>query len=132
MLNSLAWRNRQQPVNNFYSSWAEILFGDPHGSVWGPTYFNIFIYDLFLFIKNKDVASYIDDIIPYKTGDNSTYVIHNLKVIEKPLLSWFEDNRMKLNQVNITFCRLEMALVKPQSKIKQLLAVNMKYFEELK
>ena len=58
LLNSYL-RNRHQRVhiNNFYSSKAEILFGVPHGSMLGPILFNFFLSNLFLFIKNKDVAS---------------------------------------------------------------------------
>ena len=69
LLNSYL-RNRHQhiKINNFYSSWAELLFGVPQGSILGLLLFNIFLCDLFLFIKNKDVACYADDTTPYKTG----------------------------------------------------------------
>ena len=92
-------RNRGQRVKKkkFYGSWAEILFGVPQGSFLDPTLFNVFLSDLFLFIKNKDVASYADDTTPYETGGNSTYVIDNLPVLENTLLNWLNDNSMKAN-----------------------------------
>ena len=70
--------NRPQPVkiNNFYSSWTQILFGVPQGSILGFILFNIFLRDLFLFIKNKDVASYADDTTPYETGG----ILHMLHI----------------------------------------------------
>ena len=78
LLNSYL-RNRHQRVktNNFYNLWAEILFGVAQGSILGPLLFNKFLCDLFLFIKNKDIASYVDYTTPYETGGNSAFVIHN-------------------------------------------------------
>ena len=84
-------------INNFYSSWTEILFGAPQGFILGPILLNIFLSDLFLFIKNKDVASYADDTTPYETGKNSAYVIHNLEVLGNTLLNWFNDNSIRAN-----------------------------------
>ena len=82
-------RNRSQRdnISNFYSSWAEILYGVPQAFILGPILFNIFLNDLFLFIKNKDVASYADGTTPYETGRNSAYVIHNLEVLGNTLLN---------------------------------------------
>ena len=90
-------RHQRVKINNFYSSWAEILFGVLQGSILGPILSNIFLSDLFLFIKNINVVSYADDTAPYKTGRNSAYVIHNLEVFGKILLNWFNDNSMKAN-----------------------------------
>ena len=67
LLNSYL-RNRHQRVkiNNFFSPWAENLFGVPQGSILGPILFNVFLCDLFRFIKNKDVTSYADDTTPFE------------------------------------------------------------------
>ena len=50
-------RTQRVKINNFCSSWADILFGVPQGSILGPIVFNIFLSDLFLLIKSKKVAS---------------------------------------------------------------------------
>ena len=83
-------------IKQFYSSWEEILFEVPQGSIIGPILFNVFfLCNLFLFIKNKDVASYADDTTPYKTAGNSAYVIHNLEVLGNTILKWLNGNIMK-------------------------------------
>ena len=53
-------RNRRKyvKINNFFNSWGETLFGVPQGSIPGPILFNIFLCNLFLFIKNKDLQSW--------------------------------------------------------------------------
>ena len=91
MFNSyLRSRDQRVKINNFYRLCAEILFGVPQGSILGPILFNIFLCDLFRFIKNKEIASYADDTTPYEMGANSAYVIPNLEI-------WFNDNSMEAN-----------------------------------
>ena len=56
-----------------------------------------FFCNLFLFIKNKDLASYADDTTLYETGENSAYIIDNVDVLRDTLLNWFNGNSMKAN-----------------------------------
>ena len=57
MQSYLTERKQRTKINEAYSSWEEILFGVPRGSILGPILFNIFLSDLFLIVQNIDFAS---------------------------------------------------------------------------
>ena len=72
--NYLTNRNQRVKIDSTFSSWEEILFGVPQGSILGPLLFN-FLCDLFLFIKDIDIASYADDNAPYTVHKNPEKII---------------------------------------------------------
>ena len=97
MHNYLTGRKQRVKINNSYSSWQELFFGVPQGSILGPLLFNIFLCDLFLNVEDIDIASYADDNTPYTTGKSVPEVIEKLEDTSDKLFKWFSDNGMKAN-----------------------------------
>ena len=50
----LANRKQRTKINSSYSSWEEILFGVPQGSILGPLLFNTFLCDMFFELSQTD------------------------------------------------------------------------------
>ena len=93
----LSNRKQRTKTNTIYSSWEEILFRVPQGSILGPFLLNIFVCNLFCIMCETDFASYADDNTPYALGDSIDDVIKPLKNDSIKLFQWFIENQMKAN-----------------------------------
>ena len=68
------------------------MFGIPQRLILGALLFNIFLCDLFLIVKNIDIASSASDNTPCTTGNSA-----------KTLFQCFSDSQMEANPESVTF-----------------------------
>ena len=90
-------RKQRTKVGDCYSSWRELKYGVPQGSILGPLLFNIFINDIFLFIDKTKLANYADDTTVYSKEENITKLLSLLETETSVVLNWFRINEMKSN-----------------------------------
>ena len=94
----LSNRKQRIKVENVFSKWENIETGVPQGSILGSLLFNIFVCDLFLILDNAYFARYADDNTPtLSTKKTSSDQITGAAMLSISLLSWFQDNTLKLN-----------------------------------
>ena len=93
----LSNRLQRVRVNSSYSSWSEIIYGVPQGSILGPLLFNIYLGDFFMFCKESDITNYADDNSPFSCNEDIESVILKLENDSKILLTWISNNGLKAN-----------------------------------
>ena len=90
-------RQKRINVNNTYSTFSNIIFGVPQGSILGPLLFNFYICDMFYGNTDCDIASYVHDNMPYCSSFSLDKVIKKLEACTNNLFKWLHENHMKAN-----------------------------------
>ena len=98
-------RNRKQrtKIDNAYSSWQNILYWVPQGSILEPLLYNEDLCDLFFIMNHEDIANYADDNTPYVSGKNIDEVVRFLEEFSRVIFKWFSDNQF---QANASICHV--------------------------
>ena len=92
-------RNRKQrtKIDNTYSSWQNILYGVPQGSILRLLLFNIDLCNLFFIMNDEDIANYADDKTPYISRRNIDEVVRFLIESSRVIFKWFNENYFEAN-----------------------------------
>ena len=96
----LSKRKQRVKLNETFSSWRDLEYGVPQGSIFGPLLFNTHLCDLFYFLDDLDITTYADDTTLYTVKENKEYVIDVLKTSSQKLFKWFKNNFIKANSNN--------------------------------
>ena len=85
-------RKQNVKVSNIESLLNILVSGVPKDSTLGPILYNLFINDLFLFIKKANLANFADDKTIHATSKDITSLLESLKSESEEAINWFEAN----------------------------------------
>ena len=85
-------------IGNSTSKWQDVYKGSAQGSIIGPLSYNLFSNDMLLVIdEDVEAYNYADDNSLLSSGYDLPTVKQNLRNNVQKVMSWFNDNQMKIN-----------------------------------
>ena len=90
-------RKQRVKICSLKSDWKEISKGVPQGSILGPLIFNIFMNDIFYYVKNANLFNYADDNSVSVNGKELSMLSHLLQSEAEVTVRWFTENAMEAN-----------------------------------
>ena len=126
--------NRKQctVANNIVSSYRDITYGVPQGSVLGPLLFLIYINDLSNIIKNSKISMYADDTVIYISHSNLNIAITLIQSDLNALYEWCNRNKLTINCKKTKFCLFGMRSNIKRSKMLDIqLSLNANILERV-
>ena len=84
-------------LNDIESLLKLLVSGVPQASILGLILINLFINDLFLFIKKTNLANFVDDNTIFAASKDMASLLEELKFESEGAINWFETNHVFSN-----------------------------------
>ena len=108
----LSNRLQKTKVGSSFSTYLDIVYGVPQGSILRTLLFNIDLCDLYLENYTSDFANFADDTTDYECGHSFNEVINNIETTTEKVFEWLSFNNLKANTSN---CHLFVFHYEPAS-----------------
>ena len=90
-------RKQMVKLGQCKSTFLRIIKGVPQGSILGPLLFNVFLNDIFYFVKKSGICNYADDNTVTYSHPDPLETKRVLTSESEDVIEWFDSNHMQAN-----------------------------------